>query len=114
MCRRRGRRRCCRRPRPTWSLPRKRRSDAVATPVVLIPGDGIGPEVTAAMKRVLEAAGADVAWVEADAGLGAAERFGNPLPSATLDQVRRYRVALKGPCTTPVGKGFRSINVQLR
>jgi isocitrate dehydrogenase (NAD+) len=86
----------------------------VATPVVLIAGDGIGPEVTAAMRAVVEAAGASIAWVEAWAGLGAAERFGDPLPPVTLEQVRRYRVALKGPCTTPVGKGFRSINVALR
>jgi isocitrate dehydrogenase (NAD+) len=86
----------------------------LATPVVLIPGDGIGPEVTAATRRVLEAAGAAVTWVEAWAGLGAAERYGDPLPAATLELVRRYRVALKGPCTTPVGKGFRSINVRLR
>jgi isocitrate dehydrogenase (NAD+) len=85
-----------------------------ATPVVLIPGDGIGPEVTAAMQAVVAAAGADVTWVEAFAGVGAAERFGDPLPEATLDLIRRYRVALKGPCTTPVGKGFRSINVRLR
>ena len=86
----------------------------MATPVVLIAGDGIGPEVAAATRRVVEAAGADLTWVEADAGLGAAERFGDPLPEATLDLIRRYRVALKGPCTTPVGKGFRSINVRLR
>jgi isocitrate dehydrogenase (NAD+) len=81
---------------------------------VLIPGDGIGPEVTAAMREVLAAAGAAVTWVEALAGIPAAERFGDPLPKETLDLVRRYRVALKGPCTTPVGKGFRSINVRLR
>lgn len=86
----------------------------MATPVVLIPGDGIGPEVTAAMKDVLAAAGAEIAWVEAHAGIPAAERFGDPLPQATLDLIRRYRVALKGPCTTPVGKGYRSINVRLR
>jgi isocitrate dehydrogenase (NAD+) len=86
----------------------------VATPVVLIAGDGIGPEVTAAARAVVAAAGADITWVEASAGLGAAERFGDPLPAATLDLIRRYRVALKGPCTTPVGKGFRSINVRLR
>src|SRR5262245_55765492 len=66
------------------------------------------------MKDVLAAAGADVTWVEAMAGIPAVERFGDPLPQATLDLVRRYRVALKGPCTTPVGKGFRSINVRLR
>jgi isocitrate dehydrogenase (NAD+) len=81
---------------------------------VLIAGDGIGPEVAAATRRVVEAAGAELTWVEADAGLGAAERYGDPLPQATLDLIRRYRVALKGPCTTPVGKGFRSINVRMR
>ncbi len=82
--------------------------------VVLIAGDGIGPEVTAAMRSVLHAAAADVSWVEAWAGLGAAEHFGDPLPKATLELIRKHRVALKGPCTTPVGKGFRSINVRLR
>jgi isocitrate dehydrogenase (NAD+) len=86
----------------------------LATPVVLIAGDGIGPEVTQAMRRVVAAAGARVDWVEAAAGLDAAARFGDPLPEATLDLVRQHRVALKGPCTTPVGKGFRSINVRLR
>jgi isocitrate dehydrogenase (NAD+) len=86
----------------------------LSTPVVLIPGDGIGPEVTEAMKAVLAAAGAAVNWIEAHAGLPAVERFGDPLPRATLDLICRYRVALKGPCTTPVGKGFRSINVRLR
>jgi isocitrate dehydrogenase (NAD+) len=86
----------------------------LATPVVLIAGDGIGPEVTAATQAVLRAAGADIAWIEAHAGLGAAERFGDPLPQATLDLIRRHRVALKGPCTTPVGRGFRSINVRMR
>jgi isocitrate dehydrogenase (NAD+) len=86
----------------------------LTTPVVLIAGDGIGPEVTTAMQAVLRAAGASVTWVEAAAGLQAVERYGDPLPAATLDLVRRYRVALKGPCTTPVGKGFRSINVRLR
>src|SRR5438132_13795248 len=87
---------------------------ALAVPVVLIAGDGIGPEVSAATQTILRAAGADVTWIAADAGLGAAERYGDPLPAATLDLVRRYRVALKGPCTTPIGKGFRSINVRLR
>jgi isocitrate dehydrogenase (NAD+) len=86
----------------------------LSTPVVLIPGDGIGPEVTRAMQDVLEAAGAEITWIEAHAGIPAVERFGEPLPRATLDLIRRYRVALKGPCTTPVGKGFRSINVRLR
>jgi isocitrate dehydrogenase (NAD+) len=66
------------------------------------------------MRRVLAAAGAEITWVEALAGIPAAERFGDPLPSVTFDLIRRYRVALKGPCTTPVGKGYRSINVRLR
>ena len=82
--------------------------------VVLIEGDGIGPEVTAAACRVVAAAGVRIDWVKADAGLGAAEAHGEPLPEATLDLIRKHRVALKGPCTTPVGKGFRSINVRLR
>jgi isocitrate dehydrogenase (NAD+) len=80
----------------------------------LIAGDGIGPEVTAAMKAVVATAGADVTWVDAPAGLGAVEQLGDPLPASTLDLIRHHRVALKGPCTTPVGKGFRSINVRLR
>jgi isocitrate dehydrogenase (NAD+) len=84
------------------------------TPVVKIPGDGIGPEVMAATDMVLRASGAHIDWVEASAGLGALERYGDPLPDATLDLVRKHRVALKGPCTTPIGKGFRSINVKLR
>jgi isocitrate dehydrogenase (NAD+) len=86
----------------------------LTTPVVLIAGDGIGPEVTAAMQAVVAASGARLTWVEAHAGTPAVERFGDPLPAATLDLIRRYRVALKGPCTTPVGKGYRSINVRLR
>src|SRR5205807_772117 len=82
-----------------------------STPVVMIAGDGIGPEVMEAAQAVVRAAGADIHWVEAFAGLGAIERFGDPLPQATLDLIRRYRVALKGPCTTPVGTGLRSIDV---
>src|SRR5947208_1602832 len=66
------------------------------------------------MKEVVHAAGASLAWVEAVAGQSAAERYGDPLPPSTLDAIRRYRVALKGPCATPIGKGFRSINVRLR
>jgi isocitrate dehydrogenase (NAD+) len=84
------------------------------TSVVMIAGDGIGPEVMAATQQVLAAAGARIDWVEAHAGLGAVERFGDPLPQQTLEIIRKHRVAIKGPCTTPVGKGFRSINVRLR
>jgi isocitrate dehydrogenase (NAD+) len=83
-------------------------------PVVMIAGDGIGPEVMAATRQVVGAAGAAINWIEANAGLGAMERFGDPLPGQTFELIRRYRVALKGPCTTPIGKGFRSINVRLR
>src|SRR5499426_1087605 len=82
--------------------------------VVLIPGDGIGPEVSAAAQEVVAAAGVPIDWEIAHAGVAAAERFGDPLPEATLEAVRRHRVALKGPCTTPIGEGFRSINVRLR
>jgi isocitrate dehydrogenase (NAD+) len=82
--------------------------------VVLIPGDGIGPEVSAAAQEVVAAAGVTIDWETAHAGVAAAERFGDPLPETTLDAVRRHRVALKGPCTTPIGEGFRSINVRLR
>jgi len=81
---------------------------------VLIPGDGIGPEVARAVRRVFEAAGAPVDWVEHHAGIAALEAGDDVLPEATLDAVRTHRVALKGPCTTPVGKGFTSVNVQLR
>jgi isocitrate dehydrogenase (NAD+) len=83
--------------------------------IVLVPGDGIGPEVSAAVKRVLSAAEAPVSWVEHHAGLAAMEAgSAEPLPESTLDAIREHRVALKGPCTTPVGKGFTSVNVQLR
>ena len=69
----------------------------MATPVVLIGGDGIGPEITTPMRAVVQAAGASIDWVEAMAGLGAAEQLGDPLPAVTMDLIRRYRVALKGP-----------------
>src|SRR5882757_5018343 len=83
--------------------------------IVLIPGDGIGPEVSAAAKRVLEAAGLSVEWVELPAGATALEQgHDNVLPERTLAAIRAHKVALKGPVTTPVGKGFKSVNVQLR
>ncbi|MFW6031106.1 MAG: isocitrate/isopropylmalate dehydrogenase family protein [Myxococcota bacterium] len=82
--------------------------------VVLIPGDGIGPEVARAVQRVFEAVGAPVRWVERHAGQTALDRAEEVLPSRTLDAIREHRVALKGPCTTPVGGGFTSVNVQLR
>lgn len=82
--------------------------------VVLIPGDGIGPEVAVAVRRVLEAAVAPIDWVEHQAGLAALETGNDVLPDSTLDAIREYGVALKGPCSTPVGEGFSSVNVQLR
>jgi isocitrate dehydrogenase (NAD+) len=85
------------------------------TDVVLIPGDGIGPEVADAARRVLDAAGADLRWTVSHAG-EAAIKAGEKqlLPQSTLDLIGEYGVALKGPCTTPVGTGFRSVNVLLR
>ena len=82
--------------------------------VTLIPGDGIGPEVTEATKRVLEVTGVDFHWDLAYAGGYAQDKFGTPLPDHTLESIRKNKVALKGPVTTPVGSGFRSVNVALR
>jgi len=82
--------------------------------VVLVPGDGIGPEVAAAARRVLDATGVEIRWIDGPAGAGALEPHGALLPESTLDAIRSCRVALKGPITTPVGTGFRSVNVALR
>lgn len=82
--------------------------------VTLIPGDGIGQETTSAMCRVLEAAGADIVWEVAEAGAHLMDTEGTPLPQSTIDAVKKNKVAIKGPVTTPVGTGFRSVNVALR
>ncbi len=83
--------------------------------IVLIPGDGIGPEVTAATQKVLDAAGFSVEWVPLPAGARALEEgFDDVLPQRTIAAIKAHKVALKGPVTTPVGKGFTSVNVQLR
>src|SRR3954452_21412201 len=82
--------------------------------VTLIPGDGIGPEVVEAARRVLEATGVEFRWHMADAGLDALEKTGDTLPEATVESVRRTKLGLKGPITTPIGTGFRSVNVGLR
>jgi isocitrate dehydrogenase (NAD+) len=82
--------------------------------IVLIPGDGIGPVVATAVQRIFEAAGAPIAWEEHHAGVAALAAAGEVLPEATLEACRTHGVTLKGPCTTPVGKGFRSVNVELR
>ncbi|HXF95452.1 MAG TPA: isocitrate/isopropylmalate family dehydrogenase [Gemmatimonadales bacterium] len=85
-----------------------------APSATLIRGDGIGPEITQATLEVLDSLGVRFDWDEQLAGVAAVERTGTPLPNATLDSIRRTRLALKGPLTTPVGEGFRSVNVQLR
>lgn len=82
--------------------------------VVLIPGDGIGPEVTGAVRSIMDAAAAPVDWIECQAGMSAREACGKVLPNETLEAISKYRLALKGPCTTPVGTGFRSVNVRMR
>ncbi len=82
--------------------------------ITLLPGDGIGPEVTAAAVRIVEAAGARFEWESHLAGSEALARIGDPLPREVLDSIQRNGVALKGPVTTPVGKGFQSVNVRLR
>jgi isocitrate dehydrogenase (NAD+) len=82
--------------------------------VTLIPGDGIGPELAEASRRVLDASGIAFEWEVVDAGEGVMAEFGTPLPEHVLESVRRNKVALKGPITTPVGSGFRSVNVALR
>lgn len=82
--------------------------------IVVIPGDGIGPEVTTATQRILAAAGANIEWIPHQAGLAALADGDDVMPASTLDAITHYGLALKGPCTTPVGKGFSSVNVQLR
>ena len=86
----------------------------MAYAVTLIPGDGIGPEVSTATQAVLDASGVRIDWDVQQAGLNALERVGDVLPEATLDSIRRNKVGLKGPMTTPIGTGFRSVNVGLR
>jgi isocitrate dehydrogenase (NAD+) len=82
--------------------------------VTLIPGDGIGPEVTGSVQEVFDALGVDIEWEIVEAGESVMEEEGTPLPEHVLESVRRNKIALKGPLTTPVGTGFRSVNVALR
>ncbi len=82
--------------------------------ITLIPGDGIGPEVTEAVVRILHAAGLDIQWERHDAGVTAFNRFNQSLPGELLESIRRNKVALKGPVTTPIAEGFTSVNVGLR
>ena len=82
--------------------------------VVLIPGDGIGPSISDVAVAVIEASGVQIDWVRMEAGIPAIDKYKDPLPQHVLDMIREVRVALKGPLTTPVGSGFRSVNVALR
>lgn len=82
--------------------------------ITLIPGDGIGPEISEAARRVIDAAGVGIQWEVVEAGEAVIAEYGTPLPEYVLDSVKKSGVALKGPLTTPVGKGFRSVNVTLR
>src|SRR6266536_4592623 len=82
--------------------------------VTFIPGDGVGPELSEATRRVLEATGVEFDWDVQEAGADVMDKYGTPLPEHVLESIRRNRVAIKGPITTPVGKGFRSVNVALR
>lgn len=82
--------------------------------ITLIPGDGIGLEVTAAMKKVVEATGVKINWEEVKAGESVIDEYGTPLPDYVIDSIKKNKIAIKGPITTPVGKGFRSVNVALR
>lgn len=82
--------------------------------ITLIPGDGIGPEVTEATRKVIEASGAPIEWEVVEAGEKVIGEYGSPLPDYVLDSIKKNKIALKGPITTPVGTGFRSVNVTLR
>src|SRR5665647_76403 len=82
--------------------------------VTCIPGDGIGPEIMAATKVALAATGVGIAWIDMEAGAGVMGKYGTPLPQRVIDSIRDTRVAIKGPITTPIGSGFRSVNVALR
>ena len=84
------------------------------TNVTLIKGDGIGPEISDAVVKIIEAAGGDIKWNIQTAGADVAESEGTPLPQRVIDSIKQNKVALKAPITTPIGKGFRSVNVQLR
>jgi len=84
------------------------------TTITLIPGDGIGPEITRAAVNVIQAVGVDISWEEHVAGISAIEKYKDPLPAHVIESIQRNRLALKGPLTTPAGTGFRSVNVALR
>ena len=82
--------------------------------ITLIPGDGIGPEITAATVRIIEASGVDIEWETQIIGAQALEKYGTTIPDSTIESIKRNKVALKAPLATPIGKGFTSVNVGLR
>ncbi|MBI4355210.1 MAG: isocitrate/isopropylmalate dehydrogenase family protein [Candidatus Omnitrophica bacterium] len=82
--------------------------------IVFLPGDGIGPEVSGAARRCVDATGVAIEWIDGVAGEAAIRQFNTPLPPQTLELIRRHKVAIKGPITTPIGSGFRSVNVEIR
>ncbi|MBI4690229.1 MAG: isocitrate/isopropylmalate dehydrogenase family protein, partial [Nitrospirae bacterium] len=82
--------------------------------ITLIPGDGVGPEISEATRRVIEATGIPLKWDIQDAGEDVYNKEGNPMPPRVIDSIKKNKVAIKGPVTTPVGTGFRSVNVTLR
>ncbi len=86
----------------------------MAYTITLLQGDGVGPEVIGATRKILEATGIDIIWEEMEAGSACIEKYGTPLPQKTIDSIAKNQVALKGPITTPVGTGFRSVNVEMR
>lgn len=86
----------------------------MAHKITLIPGDGTGPEITEATRRVIEGTGVEIEWEVRNAGVDVMEQYGTPLPEEVLESIRRNKIALKGPITTPIGSGFRSVNVALR
>src|SRR5262249_32019925 len=90
------------------------RKISMAHKITLIPGDGIGSEITGAVVRIIGASGVEIEWESFIAGAEALSRYGDPLPEPVLESIKRNRVALKGPLTTPVGTGFTSVNVRLR
>src|SRR5919198_3883893 len=89
-------------------------SETMAYRVTFIPGDGVGPELSEATRRVLEATGVKFDWDVQDAGVDVMDKYGTPLPEHVLESIRQTKVGIKGPITTPVGTGFRSVNVALR
>jgi len=82
--------------------------------VTFIPGDGVGPELSEATRRVLEGTAVQFEWDVQEAGADVIDKYGTPLPDQVLDSIRANKVAIKGPLTTPIGTGFRSVNVALR